>query len=127
DADDAARQGVLQEAGKGARQQACDGTPGEGDGYDHDEDEIDRHRAADGKAREGRLQREGGRDGQDNARDLHSCPPGLPSLSRTGVGARTTSTSSSPEKSTAGLMVMRLYAPPLFSIASILPIANPFG
>src|SRR5580765_7761560 len=44
-----------------------------------------------------------------------------------GVGVRTTRTSSNDEKSTAGLMVMRLYDGPDFSTTSTDPMVNPFG
>ena len=89
------------------------------------EDQVHRDRTAHQETRGRGLQREGHRHGHNHADRFHSDTPAA--ASRAGVGVSTTSTSSSDEKSTAGLIVMRLYAPPARSTASMRPIVKPFG
>ncbi len=92
---------------------------------DDDQHEVHGHHASGHEAGQCGLQSEGGRDCQDDPGRFHSETPSA--ASRGGRGVITISTSSIAEKSIAGFTVMRLYAVPLFSTASMRPITKPFG
>ena len=102
DADDLRRERVLGKPPDRAREQPDHRTERQRGVHDGHEDEIDHRLAAHREAREGRLQRERDRDGEEHDRRLHRRLAPAVGDGSSGGGCSTTSTSSTFEKSTIG-------------------------
>ena len=129
DPDDAARQRVLHQAGDRAGQQPGHRPRRQRDVHDDDEHEVDRRRARESAAREGRLEHDGRRrSARSTARRLHCGLSAAAAASprRRRRRARPARPRGSRSRPPAGPRSRR-YAPPLFSTASTWPMTNPFG